>query len=623
MFAPQRVPWLLRAIVVTLFVLCCLSTLSLTFARGFQPIIGIGFLLSYPLAAIALFWVARLQQGNIRRGWLWLSAVPLLGVATNLVFARLASQQRPLFPSVADIFYYGILLCFFMAFYNFTGEPKQTLLVWQRRLDVAICALSLTIYLWRFLLSDIALVYSARPGVFLFFLLSILLLLIPLSIAFLTLWREERLEGVHAFSFTLAFFLHTISILIFFAQNSAAQRVETLLTRTNPSGSFPLWTLFFFVTAAVLGLHTNRERYWQALKPAMTLWAQFKRLLPYLPYLAMLASFALLLDQDLFRGSWRSEKIFERSGVLLGAILISTLVIARQILTMRENHRLNRELQAFSSELEQRVSERTKQLEDSHARLAASERLASLGRISAGLAHEINTPVASAMNALRQARTLADEYADSVGNQTVTEADHHEIAKELRHMLATTDSSLDRLGEFVRRMRGQVRTSAGNHDFDVVKVTKDSLAMLEHRAQKAKVTLRFTEPEAFVFYGDAARFSQVVSNLVVNALDACEEHWRQDSAVTVLLEQTIDGLRLEVADNGVGIPKNIQEKIFEPLFTTKEIGKGTGLGLAIIQDIVYGHFDGRIELESELGKGTLFRVDLPNKKLTVSREVQP
>jgi signal transduction histidine kinase len=610
---------------MVLFALCALATLSLTFGAGFQPLVGLAFLLTYPLAAIALFWVARLQQGNIRQGWLWLAAVPLLGMATNVAFAWLMSQQRQLFPSLADIFYYGILLCFFMAFYKFSGQPQQTLLVWQRRLDVAICTLALSVYLWRFFLSTAAFNFVAQPGVLVFFLLGIVLLIIPLSIALLTLWRDQCLQGVHAFSFTLAFLLHTTSILIFFTDRSMFQGTGQLLATTNPSGSLPLWTMFFFVCSAVFGLNEKVSSK-EVFTPFKQLFVTLQRLLPYLPYVAMLASFALLLEPGIVpaivQEDTRAAALFERAGVLLGTILISTLVVVRQLLTMRENHRLNRQLQVFSSDLEKRVAERTQQLEDSHARLAASERLASLGRISAGLAHEINTPVAAAMNSLKQAQHLAEEYETSIANPEVTDSDHLEIARELRHALATTDSSLDRLGEFVRRMRSQVRSSAGKNDFEAVRVVKDSLAMLEHRARKAKVKLVFAEPATFYFYGDAARFSQVVSNLVVNALDACEENWHASSTVSVNLELTFEGLRLEVADNGVGIPKEMQEKIFEPLFTTKEIGKGTGLGLAIIQDIVYGDFDGRIELESEPSQGTVFRVLLPNRKLTAT-EVRP
>ncbi len=565
-------------------------------------------------------WVARLNRRNGQilagRGWLFLAVVPLLMVCGDLTLYVLEAQKRTLFPSAASVFYFAIFPWLFLAYRHFTSRAAPTLLMWQRRLDVAICVLAFAIYMWRFVFSPVAAMYVSSPVAFTLFALSAVGLLVPISLVGITLWNEEPLVGVHSLSFTLAFLGYAAFMMLFFVQH-----YQGVFSTTNATASLSLWLLALFSVSALLGLK-QRQRDSGRLGLSSLL-ARLRRYLPYLPYVAMMASFALLLDPNLVRNAQEGltlPKIIERGGVLIGSMFVSMLVVIRQVLTMRENHRLTRELRVFSSDLEERVEERTKQLEDSHARLAASERLASLGRISAGLAHEINTPVAAAMNSLKHAQHLAEEYEVSIANPEVTEADHVEIAKELRQSLGQTDSSLERLGEFVRRMRGQVRSASGHSDFDAVRVVKDSLAMLEHRAKKAQVNLVFSEPPSFYFYGDAARFSQVVSNLVVNALEACEEQWREASAVTVGLEATPEGLGLEVADNGVGIPKNIQEKIFEPLFTTKEVGKGTGLGLAIIQDIVYGEFDGRIEVESEAGKGTSFRVFLPNKKATVRAE---
>jgi signal transduction histidine kinase len=621
MMPPLRIPWLLRVLIFTLFALCCLITAWLVAGRQHTPLTTILFIALYPLSTATLVWAARLQKGAARRGWLWLALVPSFMLCADLSLVWLESQKLTLFPSFADVFYFAIMPWLLLAFQNFSGQFRPTLIAWQGRLDVAVCVLSLAVYLWRFLLSPVVHFYNSSPVTLTLFLIGATLLLIPLSLALLTVWREENLEGVHRFSFILALATYASLIVLFFVRNA-----HGTFSTTHASASLSLWIMFLFSTSALLGLNQARSHV-----PRPFIWrlgdtlGRFKRLLPYTPYVAMVASFALLLDPrflyQLSKGVIDPEHSTERVGVLIGTTLISILVVTRQILTMRENHHLNRKLQAFSRDLEARVEERTKQLEDSRARLAANERLASFGRISAGLAHEINTPVAAAMNSLRQAQHLADEYAASVDNKSVTDADHHEIAKELRQSLSTTDSSLERLGEFVRRMRGQVRDSAGKNDFDAVKVVKDSLAMLEHRARTGKVQLRFQEPSPFIFYGDATRFSQVVSNLVVNALDACEEHLSPASTVTVALTSTEDGLTLEVRDNGVGIPKNLQEKIFEPLFTTKDVGKGTGLGLAIIQDIVYGDFDGHLELESEVGQGALFRVALPNKKVTVFDEV--
>ena len=616
---PARVPWFLRALVLTLFVLCCFVTVWLVAGKQHTPFTTLLFIACYPLSALTLFWVGRLHQGVARRGWLWLAPVPLLMLCADLSLVWLELRSRSLFPSFADYFYFAIMPWLMVAFQTFSGKFRPTLLAWQGRLDVAVCVLSITVYLWRFVLSPVVPSYSSSPFTLFLFLLGATLLLIPLSLALLTLWREERLEGVHRVSFVLALATYAALILLFFVRNA-----QGTFSTLHSSASLSLWVMFLFSTSALLGLNQGVNDFPRSFSQLTVKLKPFKRFLPYTPYAAMLASFALLLDlpfiAQLTRGIVDSKEVTERLGVLVGTILISMLVVIRQILTMRENHQLNRKLQAFSRDLEARVEERTKQLEDSRARLAANERLASFGRISAGLAHEINTPVAAAMNSLKQAQHLADEYETSIDDKSVTDTDHHEIAKELRQSLTTTDSSLERLGEFVRRMRGQVRDSSSKNDFDAVKVVRDSLGMLEHRARKANVRLRFQEPSPFFFYGDTTRFSQVVSNLVVNALDACEENWSAESTVNVVLEQTAHGLRLEVCDNGIGIPKALQEKIFEPLFTTKEIGKGTGLGLGIIQDIVYGDFDGTIELESGLGKGTTFRVLLPNKKATVIHE---
>jgi signal transduction histidine kinase len=586
------------------------------------------FLSVYPLTAVVMVWVARchaeVRQRQAQRGWLLTSVIPLLMLAGDFGLYWLELRGLELFPSWATLCYFAIFAWFFVAYRNFSGRRPPSVLVWQRRLDVAICVWAVGVYMWRFVYSPIALSYAANPVTLAVFVFSILVLIIPVSIVAMTVWSGETLQGVHRFTLMLALVGYALLIVSFFMQHH-----QGVYSTNNINANLSLWILVLFTASALLGLRPERGRTYSLLRSYSLLHSgryQLRRVLPYLPYAAMLASFALLFDPAVARqvreGGITLKMVVEGAGLLAGSSVITLLVVARQLLTIRENLRLHRELQAFSSDLEKRVSERTKELEDSRERLVSSERLASLGRVSAGLAHEINTPVAAAMNSLQQAIHLAQEYQDSVGNPDVSDADHREIARELRHSLATTNNSLDRLGEFVRRMRNQVRSSAGKNDFEVVRVTKDSLAMLEHRARKAKVQLLFSEPSSFYFYGDAARFSQVVSNLVVNALDACEDDLKDNSAVTVSLLSTHQGLTLEVTDNGVGIPQDMQQKIFEPLFTTKELGKGTGLGLAIIQDIVYSDFDGRIELESQLGRGTCFRVLLPNKKQTVFDEVR-
>lgn len=616
-----RIPRNLLVLAAVTMGIVCFETVWV-FAKG--PVIfanALLFFLVYPLSAAVLFWVARchaaISQRQARRGWTFLAVIPLLMLAGDFSIFWLEQQRLPLFPSWAAVFYLAIFPWFFLAYSYFSPRKASSVLVWQRRLDIAICILAVAIYMWRFVYSSVAVDYLSSPPTLVFFVFSSFALMIPVSLVAMTLWNGEALQGVHRLPLMLAFIGYALIIILFFVQYH-----QGVFSTRNINSTFSLWVLVLFMASALLGLRPEGGRTYHFLHFGRY---RLRGILPYLPYVAMLASYALLFNPEAARqvnaGGFTQQMIIEGVGIVIGSVVITLLVVVRQLLTIRENHRLTRELQTFSSDLEQRVNERTKQLEDSRERLVSSERLASLGRISAGLAHEINTPVAAAMNSLKQAVHLAEEYEASLGNTDVTEADHRDIAKELRHTLSTTESSLDRLGEFVRRMRSQVRSSAGNNDFEAVQVVKDSLAMLEHRARKAQVKLLFVEPAKVYFYGDAARFSQVVSNLVVNALDACEENRKADSTVTVSLESTPAGLKLEVSDNGVGIPNEMRQKIFEPLFTTKEIGKGTGLGLAIIQDIVYSDFDGQIELESQVGQGSCFRILLPNKKQTLSQEV--
>jgi signal transduction histidine kinase len=297
------------------------------------------------------------------------------------------------------------------------------------------------------------------------------------------------------------------------------------------------------------------------------------------------------------------------------AAVITALVLIRQILILQENRNLTAQLSNMNNQLEARIQARTQELEDSRERLVSSEKLASIGQLTAGLAHEVNTPLAASLNYLHQARSLANEYAQSVGNPGVTFEDHTEIAKELGQSLQDTAITLERLGEFVRKMRNQTRFSSNEATlFDPINVAQDTLSMLEHQAKSAKVVISLNPGiGGTLLRGEPGRFTQVVSNLVLNAIHASEG--RENARVELIfgtriqLEQT--ELIFSVTDNGMGISDAILPKIFEPLFTTKPVGKGTGLGLSIIRDIVRGHFGGELEIQTQVGMGTTFKLFLP------------
>ncbi|GGR19560.1 sensor histidine kinase [Deinococcus ruber] len=257
------------------------------------------------------------------------------------------------------------------------------------------------------------------------------------------------------------------------------------------------------------------------------------------------------------------------------------------------------------------AARRKKRCGPASQQLVSSECLASLGRLTAGLAHEINTPLAATMNYHRVLNGLLSEYRDSASNSQITADDHREIAREALEALEEAGKTTARIGEFIRQMRGHTRNSAsGTSTFDVFRLASDTLAMVAHEARSAGVALELEQPRnAVVLTGDPGRFTQVLTNVVINAIHACEGQPGR-GRVLVRLSGT-DPLRVEVEDNGHGMSPEVMARIFEPMFTTKGVGKGTGLGLSIIHDIMESQFGGQITVQSQPERGRTFTAIFP------------
>jgi signal transduction histidine kinase len=366
----------------------------------------------------------------------------------------------------------------------------------------------------------------------------------------------------------------------------------------HPIDALSSWGNVFLMTAVLTGLRPRVEQ-------NRILTRMWSSALTGLPYLAVVGSYALMFV-FVTRREYDPSADIKELGLLIGVGTVTALVVVRQLLMILENRGLN-------ESLERRVAERGLELEISQARLNASERLASLGQLTAGLAHEVNTPLATAMNGVSQAQGLAAEYRKSIGVPGVTEDDHREIAGELEGSLTHVAATLQRLGELIRKMRAQGRNpNEGAIRFNPVKTSQDALVMLEHASLQAKVELILEaspELEGLQIHGDPVRFAQVVTNLTQNAIHACEDRRKPEgSRVRLHFSHDQDHVILHVSDNGSGIPDQILSQIFDPLFTTKAAGRGTGLGLAIIKDIVTSHFSGQIDCETQAGIGTTFKV---------------
>jgi signal transduction histidine kinase len=236
------------------------------------------------------------------------------------------------------------------------------------------------------------------------------------------------------------------------------------------------------------------------------------------------------------------------------------------------------------------------------ARIAQTDRLTSLGTLAAGVAHEINNPLAYVLLNVDFARTeIADLLGSSGGDR----------AREVSLALDRVSEGAVRIRDIVRGLKTFSRPENETvAPVPVARVLEAALGMIENEIRHGARLVKEIEPVPEVVANEG-RLGQVFLNLLLNALQALPEGRAEQNEIRVVVRSpTPARVVVEVHDNGLGIPANVQGRIFEPFFTTKPVGVGTGLGLSICHGIVTS-FGGTLSVESEPGHGSVFRVELP------------
>ncbi len=330
-------------------------------------------------------------------------------------------------------------------------------------------------------------------------------------------------------------------------------------------------------------------------------------------------------------------------------VLLAAWLALRLTETYRVINRINRKLREANDFLETRVEARTKelksaldQLKEQEALLIQSEKMSSLGQMVAGVAHEVNTPLAyvkssleavaggmpKAGEALAQAerlvRLLESEQADEAQLARQFTAVNGALA-ELRGggRLAELDTlvkdglyGIAQISELVNNLRNFARLDRSKvAEFDLNEGVQSALTIARNHVKKRSVKLELGKITKVSCA--PSQINQVFLNLITNAAQATPE---EGGVIGVRTWQVNPGMvAVEISDNGHGIPADVLPKIFDPFFTTKEVGKGTGLGLSICYKIVEGH-GGRIDVQSKPGAGTRFTVTLPVKPVAAMNE---
>lgn len=248
--------------------------------------------------------------------------------------------------------------------------------------------------------------------------------------------------------------------------------------------------------------------------------------------------------------------------------------------------------------LKELIKEKDKELEDSRARCFHSSKLAALGEMASGIAHEINNPLAiisGSINVLKKTRK-----SGSVPNEILDEC------------IDSTNSMIRRISKIIKGLRAISRDSSKLtlKKVNLKDIFDDVLGLCYEKFKYHEITLNLnylsSEGDDFTVFADRVQISQVLINLLNNSFDALEKF--NNSWVNIHIKNEGDFIRVKVIDSGKGIPKEIEEEMFEPFFTSKPIGKGTGLGLSISKKIVENN-EGRFFYDSS-HENTCFVLDL-------------
>ncbi len=361
---------------------------------------------------------------------------------------------------------------------------------------------------------------------------------------------------------------------------------------------------------------------------------------------------------------WLPYNFFTKNVLLIGsaleAILLSVALADRINILKREkeisqaealrisleNERLVREQNLV---LEAKVQERTEALQAANRELGMAidnlkhtqthlvnaEKMASLGQLTAGIAHEINNPINFVTsNIIPLRRDLNDlmlllaEYDKMPQNEADVpaafqaieklkkELDYDFLKEEIGMLLNGMEEGAKRTAEIVKGLR--IFSRLDESDLKKVNVNEgiESTLILLNSSMGGKIDLiKDYDPDAYLECYPG-KLNQVIMNITNNAIQALQEHVHDKRGQITLRTQALaDTIRIIISDNGPGIPESIRSKIFEPFFTTKAVGQGTGLGLSIVYSIIEAH-NGQITVNSNLGEGTTFQIDLPKLQST-------
>ena len=273
------------------------------------------------------------------------------------------------------------------------------------------------------------------------------------------------------------------------------------------------------------------------------------------------------------------------------------------------------EVRQLNQSLEQRVQERSEALQHAQNELVQQETLASLGALVAGVSHELNTPIGNALMAADTAAAALQALQKQLATgEPIRRSELTQQIGQARQGITLALGNLQRSAELVQEFKQVAvdRASLQRRSFDLRRVTEEVVHLLHFSLKKGhQYQVEIALPDEVLLDSYPGAFGQVLTNLVQNAVLHGFEGRERGCVRITLLEAGTRWVRLQVSDDGRGIPTEHLQQVFKPFFTTKLGQGGSGLGLHLVYNIVSNVLGGRIELHSQPGQGTVFILELP------------
>lgn len=309
--------------------------------------------------------------------------------------------------------------------------------------------------------------------------------------------------------------------------------------------------------------------------------------------------------------------------LLAMTMFYSNLIKARFSLYKDKVEEKTEKLNLLNQNLENQVKERTldlnnkiKDIEDMQNQLVESAKLASLGGIVAGVAHEINTPVGISITGITHLTDITNNINDKFKNQSLTSEDFQEYLKEVDEATQIIFLNLDRTAKLIRsfKMISVDQATEEKRTFNVYDYLMEILLSVENITKKNHVKVEVSCDKNIEILSQPGYLSQVFTNLIMNSM----RHGfivEREHIIRIRVNRNDNGLVFIYEDNGVGIPEEHQSKIFEPFFTTNREEGGSGLGLNIVHNLVTSKLNGRIVCTQPQGEWVQFVISIADKEL--------